>query len=123
MTHSTPSKVQTQSLTNAQKLQVIFRVEPGSLGPEGKDHIESYCQEAQSLFTDIDADIARWAIIPRYDKSLPELEYQLQSQRLSAEQAERYLSALGKHINELEEHLEEHIAESIESFLGRNTSH
>lgn len=107
------------ALSDEQKITVIFRVEPGSLGPTGIDHIEQFCPLAQSAFEKIDADFALWQIIPRHDKSLPELEYRLNGKGLNASQAEKYLSVFNRHIDELEEHLEENISLLIENFLGR----
>lgn len=107
------------NLSEAQKIIVTFRVEPGSLGPTGADHIEAYCAHAQSTFANIDAEFARWNIIPRHDKSLPELEYTLNGKRLNSTQAEKYLTLIGKPITTLEDDLEETISRLIEEFLGR----
>lgn len=106
-------------LSDEQKITVVFRVEPGSLGPTGKDYIDQFCPLAQTAFKTVDADFALWQIIPRHDKSLPELEYKLNGKSLNAAQAEKYLSVFDRHIDALEEHLEENISRLIEKFLGR----
>lgn len=106
-------------LNDDQKITITFRVEPGSLGPTGKDHIEAYCDKAQQHFKTVDADFVHWQIIPRYDKSLPELQYSLINKTLNSSQAEKYLNLFGKCINEFEEHLEENISQLIEDFLDR----
>ena len=64
-------------------LDVTVRVEPGSLGPDGKDHVEMYCKFAQKAFNKYGAKYANWSIVPRYDKKLPEMELSLRDKRLT----------------------------------------
>lgn len=79
-------------LTQAgQKLTVVFRVEPGCLGPDGKQYIEDFCELAVQVFARIDPELLDWDIVPRYDKTMPELQFKLGDRQLSSSQAERLL--------------------------------
>ena len=84
------------------KLSVIFRVEPGCLGPEGSSHISQFCDFSQSKIRSSNSDYIVWNIVPRNDKSLPEMEYSLAKKRLSHSQAEKYLALFGKNLDELD---------------------
>ncbi len=84
------------SLPKEKKLTVTYRVEPGCLGPKGADHIEKFCLFAQKQVESIDADFVHWEIVPRYDKSLPEMQYQIGKKRLSHDKAATYLQLFGK---------------------------
>lgn len=101
------------------KITVICRVEPGCLGPDGAGHVESFCKLAQKEFDAIDSDIINWEIIPRFDKSLPELQYKLKGLYLNEEQSEQYLKALRKDPNEFEEALFKQLTVSVNHFFGR----
>lgn len=107
------------ALPSDKKLEVFYRVEPGCLGPQGKNQIEAFCQFAQTAVTNLDADYVHWNIIPRYDKSLPEMEYKVLSKRLSHQQAQRYLDVFRQELDQFEEHLHERLTDLIEDFLQR----
>lgn len=101
------------------KLTVTFRVEPGCLGPDGADHIEGFCKHAKKSVASLDSDFVRWVITPRYDKSLPETEYKTNNKRLSRDKAQLYLQVFDKNLDEFEEHLDDHLGELIDQYLGR----
>ena len=50
------------------QLTVIYRVEPGCLGPEGATHIEGFCQFAQPLVAAHTPAFMQWQLQPRFDK-------------------------------------------------------
>ncbi|AWB68317.1 hypothetical protein C2869_18730 [Saccharobesus litoralis] len=102
-----------------EKLTVIYRLEPGCLGPTGKDHIEDFCQYANKSLRSIDSECVNWAIIPRYDKSLPELEYQIQRKKLDKAKAEQFIDVFKKDLDSLEEHMHEQLSLLIDNFLQR----
>jgi len=104
------------SLTREQKLSVTYRVEPGCLGPTGADHIEAFCTYAQNQMQTIDAGYVDWNIIPRFDKALPEMAYQVLGKRMTHQQAEKYLAYFGKSLDEFEGHLTDKLAELISSY-------
>ena len=107
------------SLPLYKKLNVLFRIEPGCLGPDGIEHVEAFCAFAKKSVARLDSDYIRWVITPRYDKSLPEMEYKVRNKVLSQERASQYLATLDKDLDEFEENLQEKLAELIDDFLGR----
>lgn len=62
-------------LSDEMKLTVVFRVEPGCLGPQGANSVDEFCLFAQSKVESLDSDYVIWSIIPRNDKTLPEGHY------------------------------------------------
>ncbi|MCW8875588.1 MAG: hypothetical protein OQK04_14525 [Kangiellaceae bacterium] len=106
-------------LPKEKKLNVLYRVEPGCLGPDGPERIEDFCQFAEKEVEDLDADFVHWDIVPRFDKTLPEMEYKALQKRLTHEQAAKYLSVFEKDLDEFEEHLHEKLGVLIENYLGR----
>lgn len=105
-------------LAQEKKLMIIFRVEPGCLGPKGADLVENFCALAQKEFVSIDSDFIHWDIIPRYDKSLPEMQYKINNKNLSHDKAEKYLMLFGKTLHEFENHLNTKISLIINKFMG-----
>ncbi|QSX32144.1 hypothetical protein JYB87_10135 [Shewanella avicenniae] len=101
------------------RVTVIYRVEPGCLGPTGVDYIEEFCRYAQTEFEALAYEAMDWSIIPRYDKKLPEIQYQLGGKNLSIEKATIYFDKHGIDIERFEELLELKIADLIEKHLGR----
>ena len=106
-------------LPKDKKLNVLFRVEPGCLGPKGADLAEEFCRYAQRGVETLDSDFVHWDILPRFDKSLAEMEYRVNTKRLTHDQAARYLTIFNKDLDEFECHLEDKLGILIESFLGR----
>jgi hypothetical protein len=104
------------TLSVEQKLTLTYRVEPGCLGPTGADRIEGFCAYAQSQMQSIDADCIHWNITPRFDKSLPEMAYQVLGKRMTQQQAEKYLAHFGKRLDDLEGHLTDKLAELIATY-------
>lgn len=107
----------TLPLPENKKLTVEFRVEPGCLGPSGKDHIENFCQLAQNEIQLINSDFVHWVIIPRYDKSLAEMQYKINNKNLNHTQAAKYLQLFNKNLDEFEEQLNEKLSQLIEHYL------
>ncbi|MFB9887308.1 hypothetical protein [Balneatrix alpica] len=103
-------------LPESKKLTVTYRVEPGSLGPLGKNLIDEFCAFAQNNVESLDADYIIWSIIPRNDKTLPEIQYNLLGKRISHEQADQYLSIFGKSLDEFEDHLDDRLTNLIDEF-------
>ncbi|MCU7938136.1 MAG: hypothetical protein KZQ64_03165 [gamma proteobacterium symbiont of Bathyaustriella thionipta] len=105
-------------LLQEQKLTIIFRIEPGCLGPNGVNHIEAFCELAEKEFASIDSDFIHWTIIPRLDKSLPEMQYKINNKKLAQDKAEKYLKVFGKSLHEFEDHLHNKIGLIIDQFMG-----
>ncbi len=104
-------------LPQDKKLTVIFRLEPGCLGPEGEGHVEEFCKFAEKEVAPIDSDFVHWVILARHDKTLPETEYQVANKGLTHDQADRYLKMFEKSLDEFEEHLHDKIAILVDEYL------
>jgi len=102
--------------SEAKKLTLMFRVEPGCLGPEGITQIEDFCQFAQNKLTKYHADFLIIEILPRFDKSISEIIYMINNKTLSRDQATTYLDLFNMETESMEETLQEEIAELIEEF-------
>ena len=99
------------------KLCVIYRVEPGCLGPEGLMLINEFCLFAQNNIRMNEANFIIWEIHSRSDKTLPEMEYKLNNKKLSHDKAKKYLEILDIKINELEEHFHEELSNLVEEYF------
>ena len=106
-------------LPNDKKLEVVFRVEAVCLGPKGESLVSDFCVSAQKSVDVIDADFIRWNIMPRLDKSIPEMEYKLNDKILSHDKAEKYLSFFDKKLDDFEGHLHDKLAMLIDEYLGQ----
>ena len=105
-------------LSQDKKLSVVIRVEPGCLGPDGINHVEDFCRVAQLEFEAIDSDFVNWDVVPRFDKSLPEIQYKAANKMLTHDQVTKYLEFFNKKSDEFEEHANEKLAILIEQHLG-----
>lgn len=106
-------------LPQEKKLTVLFRLEPGCLGPDGKDHIDKFCQLAQKKFASLHSDFVYWDIVPRNDKSLPEMQYKINNKNLSHDKVAKFLDIFHKNLDEFEDHMHKKLAVIIEQYLGR----
>lgn len=104
------------SLPKEKKLHVLFRVEPGCMGPAGIDHIQEFISFAQADLESLDADFVHWEIVARMNKKLPEMQYKVGNKNLTHHHAEKYLALFGKSLDEFEEHLHDRIAELVDEF-------
>ncbi|MCJ8167876.1 hypothetical protein [Atopomonas sediminilitoris] len=107
------------ALPPERKLQVLCRVEPGCLGSNGAELIEGFCQFAEPLMNQHETALASWQLVPRYDKTLAEVQFSLQQKRLSDEHVARYLQALGRDFDSFEDELHRRLANLIDEYLGR----
>jgi hypothetical protein len=105
-------------LAHEKKLTIVFRLEPGSLGPDGDNIIEDFCKSAQIELSNVDNEFINWEIIPRYDKTLPERQYKINNKLLSREMTKRYLELFDRHIDHFEDHLDDLLGELINQYLG-----
>ena len=78
-------------------IMVLYRVEPGCLGPDGKFFIEDFCAYANEAFENVQREHIDWLFVPRHDKSLPEIQYQYRDRNLSRKMAQTLFSM--KHID------------------------
>ncbi|HED33284.1 MAG TPA: hypothetical protein ENJ08_03580 [Gammaproteobacteria bacterium] len=118
-----------QPLTANKKLKVIFRIEPGCLGPDGKSLIDNFCHFAQPhIDLPCTSKLTSWTdliscqLTPRHDKSLPELQYIIDTKTLSREKATRYCAMLNKCLDDFEDALNEKLSDLIDTYLTDKTS-
>lgn len=107
------------NLPEEKKMTVIFRMEPGSLGPDGKEYVEEFCAFAQTQLQACAEYYLNWFIIPRFDKTLCEMKFQLGDKVLNEEQATKYLSMFGESYDHFEDELENNLEAIINQFFGR----
>ena len=101
------------------KLLVLYRIEPGCLGPQGVEHVEAFCTFAKATLKHKHSEFLRWTIKPRYDKSLPELEFQIKNTVISRQHAQKYLSSFSVELADFETSLEEELADLVDAFFER----
>ena len=99
------------------KLTIQIRVEPGCLGPDGKEHIETFCVAAAMIFEAVEPELVSWVLIPRYDKQLPEQEFFLNDLKLSEEQASLFLRRFGRELGEVQDQLDSVLAQLVERYF------
>lgn len=107
------------SLPEDKKLSVTYRVEPGCLGPDGKNYVNAFCDFAQKTIQSMEADHITWHIIPRNDKSLPEMQYSILGKNMNDAQAKKYLAIFGKKFDEFEGYMGDKLALLIDDFLSQ----
>ena len=104
-------------LQKDRKLAVTYRVEAGCLGPDGKNHIDEFCRYSESALKSFDSDYITVNIVHRKDKMLPEMQYEVLGKIISHQQAEKYLAAFGKRLDDFEGHLSDQLAALIDQFM------
>lgn len=107
----------TPSAPAAAELILLYRVEPGCLGPDGLNHVEAFCRFSNAQRRPSDWPALRWHFTPRYDKSLPEIEFRWHEKPLRTAQVEQILSRLQTNLERVEAEMGEKTAELIELFL------
>lgn len=107
------------NLPENKKMTVLFRMEPGSLGPEGALYIEEFCEFAQAQLRACATAYIHWEIVPRLDKSLPEMEFQIASKKLTSIRAGQYLAVFDDDLSSFEDKLEDNLEAIINQYFGR----
>ncbi|MGK0443337.1 MAG: hypothetical protein ACJA1U_000262 [Bermanella sp.] len=108
-----------QSLTQAQKLTVVYRVESGCLGPDGASLVDDFCHFAQTELSAEGVEYVAWSITPRTDKHAPELQFQVAGKTLSRAQTQAYLAVFGENLDDFEVSLSSKLTGLINTFMGR----
>jgi len=99
-------------------LQLMIRVEPGSLGPDGVDHVEAFCVVAEKVFAKVEFANLSFKVVPRYDKTQAELELFMNKISLPEQRARLVLDKLNVTFEQIEEEVMERISTLIDRFLG-----
>jgi hypothetical protein len=106
-------------LPQDKKLTVLFRVEPGCLGPEGINHVDRFCEFVGDKTDFVETNYIHMDIVPRHDKALPEIEFRVGNKLLSHAKAEKYLALFDEVLDDFEMSLYEGIAKSINQYFER----
>lgn len=106
------------SLDDNKKLAVTYRIEGGCLGPVGHTHIDKFCEYAQDNIANPFANFIRLNLIPRHDKSLPEMQFNVLSKKVNHQQAEKYLSVFGQSLDAFECELSDELTRLINIYVG-----
>jgi hypothetical protein len=107
------------SVAQNKKLTILFRVEPGSLGPQGKEHVDAFCSFAAKAVLKQEHPFLHWQLEPRHDKSLPEMAYRIGGKALNQAQVEKYLQVFDSTLDDFEWELAERMSALIEQYFGR----
>jgi hypothetical protein len=103
----------------SKKMTVLFRMEPGSLGPDGVQYVSEFCEFAQVQLQTCAEVYIHWEIVPRVDKTLAEMEFQLSSKKLTSAKAGQYLAVFGENLDRFEEQLDNNLEAIINQYFGR----
>ncbi|QFU22829.1 hypothetical protein FM038_012190 [Shewanella eurypsychrophilus] len=109
-------------LPKEKKITVLCRIEPGCLGPKGLDHIEDFCRFANQELKRVDGNFIIWLPLPRYDKSLAEMQYSVNKKQLNHDKAAQYLAHFDCDLDDFEEHFHEQLSVMIDEFLSKITT-
>ncbi|WP_144207556.1 hypothetical protein [Shewanella donghaensis] len=101
------------------KLIVLYRLEPGCLGPDGVDHIEIFCNLAQQSLASLDTDTCQWFLEPRHNKQLDEMAYCLGDKMLTRTQASKFLSSFSGDLEQAQEAFEDQLTDLINQYIAR----
>ena len=107
------------SIPAEKKLFLTYRVEPGCLGPDGVNYIKDFCRHADNGFINHHSNYVVYQFIPRFDKSLAEMEFSVNHKRLSEEKANQYMSFFSQTLESFEEDLQDQLTLLIDTFFGR----
>ena len=106
-------------LSQDNKLSLIYRVEPGCLGPTGDGLVDDFCEFAGEKLQSLNTDYLDCQFIPRRNKTSPEMQYSVAQKKLSHSQAEKYLALFDENLAEFEDDLNDALTSLINEFMGR----
>ncbi|WP_394129957.1 hypothetical protein [Shewanella maritima] len=101
------------------RLTIIYRLEPGCLGPDGVDHILPFCQLINTALRKKEHPYVCWQVVARHDKSLPETQYFVAGKLLSQPQAQVYLAKAEQSLGDTVEQFEEMLTQFINHYIAR----
>jgi hypothetical protein len=108
----------TLPLSEADKLSLLYRVEPGCLGPTGDSLVDEFCVFAREKLQSLNSDYLACQFIARRDKTSPEMQYNIGDKKLNHAQAEKYLALFDANLNEFEDDLNDALTSLINEFMG-----
>lgn len=98
---------------------MIFRIEPGCLGPEGISHADKFCVMAATELRAASPHFIKWQVEPRHNKQLPEMDFAINGRALNRELAARYFEHFDKDLEQFELDIFDHLPELIDHYFGR----
>ncbi|GAA61936.1 hypothetical protein P20652_3827 [Pseudoalteromonas sp. BSi20652] len=104
-------------VSDEKKIHLMYRVEPGCLGPDGVNHIEDFCRFANKHIKS--PYYSQFVFLPRYDKLKGERQYSVNSRNLSKVQAKVYLNHFEIQIDDFEDQLDELLTKAIDLYFKR----
>jgi hypothetical protein len=104
---------------STKKLVILFRLEPGCLGPDGVDHIETFCHVAERALVTLNADVCHWFLAPRFDKNVIEIQYSLAGKVLSRDKALKFIASFEQNLDEIEGRFEDKLTQLINQYIAR----
>ncbi|WP_278381586.1 hypothetical protein [Pseudoalteromonas distincta] len=104
-------------INDDKKIRLMYRIEPGCLGPKGAEHVEDFCRFANKHIKS--PFYGQFVFLPRYDKTVDERQYSVNSRNLSLAQARAYLKHFDINIEEFEEQLDELLTKAIDLYFKR----
>ena len=104
-------------ITDDKKIRLMYRVEPGCLGPQGTSHIEDFCRYANKHIKS--PYYCQFVFLPRYDKQVNERQYSVNSRNLSQVQAKAYFNHFEIDIEDFEGQLDELLSKTIDLYFKR----
>ena len=107
------------NIPKEKKLTILYRIEPGCLGPDGKLEIDEFCLFASTKITDMKLMFVNCTIEPRNDKTLPELQFYLLGKHISYDQAKLYMHKFERDIDVFFEDLDDRLANYIDEFIQK----
>ncbi|MEZ8141804.1 hypothetical protein A1OO_04620 [Enterovibrio norvegicus FF-33] len=105
-------------LPEEMKLNVICRLEPGCLGPQGASKIDDFCQYIEQDMQALNSDSVTLNVVPRNDKSLPEIQFTVMGKMMSRSQAAKYLERLDQSLDDFEALFEGKLETLIDKYMG-----
>ncbi|WP_028022889.1 hypothetical protein [Enterovibrio calviensis] len=108
----------TSAVPDNMKLSVICRLEPGCLGPQGADKIDDFCEYIAQEMQALNTDHIALNVVPRNDKSLPEMQFNVLGKKMTQGQAAKYLSSLDQSLDDFEAALEGKLETLIDQYMG-----
>ena len=106
-------------LSQENKLFLLYRVEPGCLGPTGDSLVDDFCEFAREKLQSLNTDYLDCQFVPRRNKTSPEMQYSVANKKISHTQAEKYLSLFDENLAEFEDDLNDALTNLINEFMGR----
>ncbi|MDD1780763.1 hypothetical protein LRP49_06045 [Enterovibrio sp. ZSDZ35] len=100
------------------KLNVICRLEPGCLGPQGSSKIDDFCQYILEEMNALNTAFISLVVVPRNDKTLPEMQFNVLGKKMNRDQAGKYLQKFDKNLDDFEGELEGKLEILIDKFMG-----